>query len=949
MNTHERLKKTALAIAARPWPVILTFAVVLAVALFAASRLEFDTAIEDMLPPGHPSAEAYIELTKKFDTTSNLLVVVEGPDRASIIGAAHEFARLITADPGLADLIRSVRLEIDRDFLEKWGLLLQDADELEDRIAMFEKTNLLPFLRSVNETIETSLSDGSASVEDGNEEEALVSLMTGFELFAADLGALANPRDTESRDTESRDTGSRDAESQGATGETSDPPDSTAVSALVDDVLVGERYMIDPEGRTLLLVVTPSFDLGERDKLSALAVGASRLGGQVASRHPGARFGFAGDVAVEADEEKALGADSFYPSLVALGAIFVLFLLSMKSIRAILLSLVALAAGIILDLGFAALAIGELNMITSSFGVLLVGLGIDFSIHFASRFDDARDGGSGIATAIAESMDKVFVPVCVGALTTAAAFYSLLFSGSAAFRQFGLIAGTGIVACLLATFTLFPALLAAFPGKAGSLRKERRTLTFATLSRLGLAAGRRRNLTLAAAAVLAAAALVLAGGNRFEHDFRAIGPRGTASRSAAEVVEERFRISTYTSLASAGTLEEARELGKRALAAPYARRVESLADYIAGDIEQDRRLEIISRIRNSGPRSEPVAWTAATVEAFAAELQRLEWNLTELTDLAAAAFGEDSLALRKRDLMIREIRGAETGAPGREAFRNLADSLRRAASVHGGLVRLSALDVSFANALSARIDAMATVTRRMTEADLPDDLVRELRSPERDAYLVSVQPSRSMQRDEDVRKFAAGLTAIDQGFTGSLQLGYEFSRTTLEEARKSALLVAILVFAFTLLGFRSLKYALAAFITLGFGIALLFGIYPYFAKFNIVSILALPLILGIGVDYAVHAATSFQSLSNLSGRKRLAAALADTRKPIALSALTTIIGFGSLALVASFKGIMDLGLILSLGIALCTLSTYIVLPALLSLEVGRGKRSKSPVGLEEAL
>ncbi|MDP3179146.1 MAG: MMPL family transporter [Spirochaetaceae bacterium] len=927
MNMQARIGRVGLAIAARPWPVIMTFAAALALSLIAASGLGLDTAIEDMLPPGNPHAQAFIELTEKFTTTSNLIVAVEGPDRASMIAAAEEFARLLVADPNLVGLVRNIRLGLDGDFVKRWGFMLAETDELEDREAMFAKTNLVPFVRAVNDSIESSLSDGSASVRDGDEEDALVSLMTGFELFATDLRDLIEATE----------------ENGGVSGPASHP----LMSALVDDALVGERYMIDPEGRTLLFAVTPSFDLGERDKLSALAEEARRVGAKVSSKAPGVVIGFAGDVAVEADEEKSLGADSFYPSLLAMAVIFVLFVLSMKSLRAILLSLAALAAGILLDLGFAALAVGELNMITSSFGVLLVGLGIDFCIHLATRFDEARDRGLETAAALAESLARIFAPVCVGGLTTATAFYSLLLSGSSAFRQFGLIAGTGIVFCLLTTFALLPALLAAFPGKSGGARKHRRTLTFVTLSKLGLAAGAARYAVLAAAAALVVAAVVSAGGNRFEYDFRAIGPRKTASHATEKLIGERFHISTYTTLAYTDTLEEARDLGRRASNAPFARRAESLADFLAEDGEQDRRLEVIARMRDAERRAADTAWTAGTVDDFARELQRLEWNLIELADLAAASFGEESMALRKRDLMIREIRGGETGAPGRELFMSLAGTVKRAASSPGGLAGLASVDAAFARAMSDRIDAMAAVTRRMTEADLPEYLLRDFRSAEGDAYLVSVHPSWGLDNDDEIQEFTAGLAAIDPGFTGSLQLGYEFSRVTLEEARKAAFLVVALVFAFTLIGFRSLKYAVASFLSLAFAIVLLFGIYPFLAKFNIVSILALPLVFGMGIDYSVHAATSHQGIRDLSGRERLAAALADTRKPIALSALTTLIGFGSLALVASFRGIMDLGLILSLGIALCWLSTYLVLPALLMLGGKAKKTVYGPDGLEE--
>ena len=68
-------------------------------------------------------------------------------------------------------------------------------------------------------------------------------------------------------------------------------------------------------------------------------------------------------------------------------------------------TLLTLAVGLIFTAGFAALAIGRLNLISVTFAVLFVGLGVDFGIHVALRFQEALGGGErklGVARAIAE-------------------------------------------------------------------------------------------------------------------------------------------------------------------------------------------------------------------------------------------------------------------------------------------------------------------------------------------------------------------------------------------------------------------------------------------------------------------------------------------------------------------------------------------------------------------
>jgi uncharacterized protein len=917
MNPPDLAKKLAASISRRPWVILGLSAVLVIAALFAAGRLRLATDIADMLPPDNESGRSYISITEQFATTSSLVVAVENPDRVNLLASAEDFAARMKSDPAISPLVRNVRLSMDRAFLESWGLMLSNTEELRDQERILEKTNLLPFFRSINELMESKLASGEETIDGGDEEQALVAQMAGLELLARDLAKAI------------------------AAGDDSVAEDSAA--GLVDNALFGDRYMTDAVGTTLLMMVTPSFDLGDRKKLTALTEAAYKTAGSLSSLYPQSSFRFAGEVSGEADEEKSLGADSFYPSIAALAVIIVLFLFSFKRLRAVLFALVTLAVGIIIDLGFASITIGELNMITSSFGVLLVGLGIDFGIHLATRFDEATASGLRPDDAISDSFGRVFVPVSIGALTTAAAFYSLLLSRSPAFQQFGLIAGTGIISCLIATFTVLPALLTAFPGKPRTLRsRPRPMIPYHSLAGTVGFFARKRVATIAVGAILAAVAIALLPGNRFEYDFRAIGPRDTATKRTENMINERFRLSTYTSLVSVDSLEEARSLASLVEAAPFVKRTESLADYLPEAAEQDARLAIINRIGQASGRAGTPVWNESKAQEFADEIQRLEWNLIEFADLAAASLGENCLPIMKRDSMIREIRGADTGSPGKEVFLTLIAGLEAASGTPDGLARLSAIDRAFAREMDRRISAMTSIGRRMTEDDIPTDILNDLRSPDGRHYLVSINPSPDLRGDEALMRYAEGLTAIDARITGGLQLGLEFSKVTLEESKKAGLIVAAIVIILSFLGFRSIRLTLAVTLNLALGILIVFSVYPFLGKFNIVSILALPLILGMGIDYGVHVATSWQQEHGLRGIERIEAAFADSSKAVSLSALTTFIGFGSLALVASFKGIMDLGIILSLGILACFIPTFTLLPALLAL----GMNNKGSTGLE---
>jgi predicted RND superfamily exporter protein len=103
------------------------------------------------------------------------------------------------------------------------------------------------------------------------------------------------------------------------------------------------------------------------------------------------------------------------------------------------------------------------------------------------------------------------------------------------------------------------------------------------------------------------------------------------------------------------------------------------------------------------------------------------------------------------------------------------------------------------------------------------------------------------------------------------------------------------------------------------------GIYPLFGlKLNMVNVIVIPLIIGMGIDFGIHIAHRYKTEGNIGTTYRY------TGKGVFLSALTTMIGFGSLGLVGSFPAIASLGSILFFGITACLITTLVILPALLS-------------------
>ena len=94
--------------------------------------------------------------------------------------------------------------------------------------------------------------------------------------------------------------------------------------------------------------------------------------------------------------------------------------------------------------------------------------------------------------------------------------------------------------------------------------------------------------------------------------------------------------------------------------------------------------------------------------------------------------------------------------------------------------------------------------------------------------------------------------------------------------------------------------------------------------FNFANIIALPLLLGLGIDSNLHMV--YRILSNEMVSEILIHT--STARAIFYSALTALVDFASL-MFSSHQGTASMGILLTVGLAFTLICTLIILPALL--------------------
>lgn len=159
------------------------------------------------------------------------------------------------------------------------------------------------------------------------------------------------------------------------------------------------------------------------------------------------------------EDVRNLTKDLGWTGAVSFFAVLCLIAVAFRDLRAILLVFVPLIAANVWTAGYAGAVIGKLNTFTSFFPAVLIGLGVDFSIHLYSRFREEQALGGTVEDAVVRAWDRAGPPCFTAGLTTAGGFCALWVAGFQGFQQLGTILAGGVVFCLTAVVLGLPVLI----------------------------------------------------------------------------------------------------------------------------------------------------------------------------------------------------------------------------------------------------------------------------------------------------------------------------------------------------------------------------------------------------------------------------------------------------------------------------------------------------------
>jgi hopanoid biosynthesis associated RND transporter like protein HpnN len=869
----------------------------------AYAKLEYRTQRNDLISAHKPCQQRWQHYLETFGDEDDMVVVAEGNDRERMRTALDAVAAKVAARP---DLFDRVFYKVDLRHLRDRALLHLPLEQLEAIRARLGRME--PLLGPTSPLAWRMLSVQSLL---GSAEGALTARASGRELAPADRDLLDQlPAVLTSAAAAFGDPAAYRNPWELGSGKSRDER---------REGLEKPQYFFTPDGSLALLTCRPkkttqSFTPAREANAAMRAILA-----QVEPQYSGVKLGLTGLPVLETDEMELSDSDSTRASWLALLGVALLYFVVYRGFRYPLLTIATLVVGTLWALGWATITVGHLNILSATFAVMLIGLG-DYGVLWVAQYDEARRRGESVEDAMRQTAEHAGPSIVTAAATTGLAFFAITLADFKAVAELGWIAGSGMLLCAASCILLMPAMLVLVERKrgirlsAGAVERQgklesiaNRTIPFPSAWLPGLAHRPRLALAIGAAMLLGLGAFSFR--LAYDHNLLNLQDHELDSVKWEHTLIDRAAGATWDALSIAHSREEALALRERYELLPEVGKVVEVASLMPSD--QDRKLPIIRAIHDKvaavPPREKlpvPKGSSPTTVGKLASHI-------------ASLAPSDSALARSSVRLATAIEQAPDAGEKLRQFDRRLAADL------------------------AAELRLLKDVSRpaRVTLDDIPSEL-RERYVGANGEYLVRAFARDSLWDYPALQRFTAAANAVDPEATGKSFRTLEGLRQMKVGFEHAALYALVAITIVLFLDLRRFTDLLLGLFPLAVGIVLTLGVMGLCGvSLNPANMIALPLIVGVGIDNGVHVLHDYRSRPP-GVAYRLGAA---TGRGVLVAGLTTVLGFGTL-IAARHAGMASLGLALTLGVAFCMLAALVWLPAVLRLrDLARREPEMKPI------
>ncbi|MGZ8159250.1 MAG: MMPL family transporter [Methylobacter sp.] len=645
-----------------------------------------------------------------------------------------------------------------------------------------------------------------------------------------------------------------------------------------------------------IVIAKPKMHFNEMLPADVALSSAREISRAIMAGNPSISIRMTGETALEHEELESVTKGATFSGLLSLVLVFGVQWIGLRSVRLLITTYIVLVMGLILTAGFAAVTVGHLNVISIAFASLYIGLGVDYAIHICLHYREGKADGLSNSEAILISIRDVGSSLFLCALATAIGFFAFIPTDYAGVSELGVISGGGIFIGLIISLTVLPALFCIFP--VNNVKPIRSPLTPAFVITFPF----RFSTGIKIVSILLGigACFVL---TDLTFDYNPINLRDPHSESVVTIKEllKSKTDSPFALTALANNLEATDKITGQLAQQPSVHETISLASFVAKD--QDEKLATIEDLN---------LMLGGQLENFDSTLD------TANQQPALIKFNEalkKAIAEKYPNVPLQTLQQLQQRV---EAFIQKADS---APTPTADYIQLEKNILGLLPFTIERLRTSLTAT-----AFGLDDLPAEIRSHWISAgglYRVLITPEKDQNKPENLKEFVTQVQSVDNTVSGLPiinQAGGDAIVKAFIKAFSGAFIAIVLLL---LLMYRSVRKTLLIIMPLLLA-ALLTGATNVLLDnpFNFANIIALPLLLGMGIDSSIlimhrHHSSSGEDENLLQS---------STTRGIIFSSITTLCSFSSLAFTAH-QGMASMGLVLAIGLTFTVMCSLIVLPA----------------------
>ena len=582
-----------------------------------------------------------------------------------------------------------------------------------------------------------------------------------------------------------------------------------------------------------------------------------------------------------------------------------------RSGRLVFSSLTTLIIGLIWTTGFAVAFIGSLNLISVTFAVLFIGLGIDYSIQFCLRYRELVVSGFDHRECIGMTAKGVGRSLLVSCITIAIGFFSFVPTAYAGVAELGLISGMGMFISFFANLTILPALLTLLPLQRRDMQRASSGSMILTLPYKHPKAIR------SVAIILGLGTLILL--PKVYFDYNPLNLYDKKSEAIA-TVKDLFKdadSSPWTISILVRDAEKAKALAEKLGSLKEVKMAITISDFVPEG--QPEKLKILSDIHLMMPPS---------LKGLRVKHLSYEQKLTSLNKF------EEVLKKSLRSFSGEDARSAQ------RLYEDIGRFQTMLKNQEDGQRAFTALEEGLLSGLPSVLERLETLLQAsVVDIDsLPRDLVSQYVSVD-GRYRIQVFPRENILDRNALERFIHSVRTLAPDATDTPVTVYESGKAVVSSFRQAALSALVVITLYLLFELRSISFTILILVPLLLAMLLTAASSALLdIPLNFANVIIVPLLLGVGVHSGLIFILRYRTEPPPDGNMLRT----STARAVMFSTLTTIVSTSSLSF-SAHRGIASMGMLLALCLSFMLVCTLILLPALLEL-LGKGNRTKSNYG-----